>query len=200
MKQRVLTTPPQKTISGQQYKYILSLLNDRLPPPSTFHIRLLPTMKSAIDKAGKRLFAQDDDARQYAAADTVSEEYVAVSTDAEDTDHQTVCLQFSFLLHTLPMRFAKSLPHAETDPRAQHDVPPGLSERDTTVLRIVKRRANVLDKSFNLCGARFGWTFVIGTYPPSPLLSALHPPLRSPRRARIRRLMFSVVLQQSYLS
>lgn len=73
------------------------------------------------------------------------------------------------LPHPYSLRFAKSFPH---DPHAQHDVPPGLSERDTTVLRTVKRRANVLDKSFNLCGARFGWTFIIGTYPPLPPPSA----------------------------
>lgn len=53
-------------------------------------------MKSAIGKAGKRLFAQDDDARPYAAADAVSETYVAVPTDAEDTDYRTVRLQFNF--------------------------------------------------------------------------------------------------------
>ena len=163
-------------------------------------------MKSAIGKAGKRFFAQDDDAQQYAAADTFSEEYVAVPTDAEATDYRTVRLQFSFLLHTptslclLPN--PQSLPPAQTDPYAQHDVPPGLSERDTTVLRTVKRRADILDKYFNLCGARFGWTFVIGAYPSatSPLLLAPHPPIYSLGWSRIRRLMFSVVLQQSYLS
>ena len=53
-------------------------------------------MKSAIGKAGKRLFAQDDDAQQFAAADTISEEYVAVPTDTEGTDYRTVRLQFSF--------------------------------------------------------------------------------------------------------
>ena len=54
-------------------------------------------MKSAIGKAGKRLFAQDDDARQYAAADAVSETYIAVPTDAEDTDYRTVRFQFNFV-------------------------------------------------------------------------------------------------------
>jgi hypothetical protein len=60
-------------------------------------------MKSAIGKAGKRLFAQDDDAQLYAAADTLSEEYVAVSTEAEDTDNRTVRLRFNSLLHTLAL-------------------------------------------------------------------------------------------------
>jgi len=45
----------------------------------------------------------------------------------------------------------------------QRDFPPGLSESDTAILGTVKRRANILDKSFNLCGAQFGWTFIIGT-------------------------------------
>lgn len=71
----------------------------------------------------------------------------------------------------------QSLPPAQTDPYAQHDVPPGLSERDTAVLRTVKRRAHVLDKNFNLCGVRFGWTFIIGTY---PLPYIPHPASSSP--------------------
>lgn len=51
-------------------------------------------MKSAIGKARKRLFAQDDDARPYAAADNLSGEYVA-----DPTDYRTVRTQFNSLLH-----------------------------------------------------------------------------------------------------
>jgi len=45
-------------------------------------------------------------------------------------------------------------------------------------LRTVKHRAHVLDKSFNLCGARFGWTLIIALVPVvgdalNPLLSYL---------------------------
>jgi len=100
-------------------------------------------MKSAIGKARKRLFDQDDDARPYATADNLSEEYVPDPTEGGNTAYR------------------------------DRDVPPGLSERDATVLRTVKRRANVLDKSFNLCGVRFGWTFVIAIIP--VVGDALHP-------------------------
>ena len=44
-------------------------------------------------------------------------------------------------------------------------------------MRTVRHRANVLDKSFNLCGARFGWTLIIGTAPIPFLLHSLAPPL-----------------------
>jgi hypothetical protein len=40
-----------------------------------------------------------------------------------------------------------------------------LSERDLKILRSVNRRAHYLDKGFNLCGLRFGWTFIIGVSP-----------------------------------
>jgi len=107
-----------------------------LPSPSIIHTApLLPTMTSAICKARKRLFAHDEDAQQYAAADTFSEEYVVAQTDEGGTNHR------------------------------KRDLPPGLSERDAAVLRTVKHRANVLDKSFNLCGARFGWTLIIALVP-----------------------------------
>ncbi|KAH9948724.1 hypothetical protein B0H21DRAFT_732820 [Amylocystis lapponica] len=43
--------------------------------------------------------------------------------------------------------------------------PPGLNARDTKILRSVKRRAHYLDRGFNLCGLRFGWTFVVGVVP-----------------------------------
>lgn len=44
----------------------------------------------------------------------------------------------------------------------QRELPPGLSARDAKILKSVKRRAHYLDKGFNLCGMRFGWTFIIG--------------------------------------
>lgn len=49
--------------------------------------------------------------------------------------------------------------------RRKRELPPGLSERDARILRSVKRRAHYLDKGFNLCGLRFGWTFIIGIIP-----------------------------------
>ncbi|GAA5974596.1 hypothetical protein JCM11641_007017 [Rhodosporidiobolus odoratus] len=44
-------------------------------------------------------------------------------------------------------------------------MPPGLSKRDERILRSVRRRAHYLDKGFNLCGFRVGWTFFIGLIP-----------------------------------
>ncbi|KAH9031080.1 hypothetical protein EDB84DRAFT_1493491 [Lactarius hengduanensis] len=49
--------------------------------------------------------------------------------------------------------------------RRKRQLPPGLSDRDAAILRSVKRRAHYLDKGFNLCGFRFGWTFIIGIVP-----------------------------------
>ncbi|KAI9440049.1 hypothetical protein H4582DRAFT_1944698 [Lactarius indigo] len=49
--------------------------------------------------------------------------------------------------------------------RRKRQLPPGLSDRDAAILRSVKRRAHYLDKGFNLCGLRFGWTFIIGIIP-----------------------------------
>ncbi|KAI0001501.1 hypothetical protein BJV74DRAFT_711289, partial [Russula compacta] len=48
---------------------------------------------------------------------------------------------------------------------SQRDLPPGLSDRDAAILRSVKRRANVLDKRFKVCGAEFGWSLIIGIIP-----------------------------------
>ncbi|EFI27926.1 hypothetical protein CC1G_14417 [Coprinopsis cinerea okayama7 len=53
---------------------------------------------------------------------------------------------------------------APTD-TTQRELPPGLSARDAAILRSVKRRAHYLDKGFNLCGLRFGWTFIINLVP-----------------------------------
>ncbi|GBE88566.1 hypothetical protein SCP_1303830 [Sparassis crispa] len=49
--------------------------------------------------------------------------------------------------------------------RRKRELPPGLSSHDEKILRTVKRRAHHLDKGFNICGMRFGWTFVIGIIP-----------------------------------
>ncbi|KAN0138967.1 hypothetical protein V8E53_003355 [Lactarius tabidus] len=49
--------------------------------------------------------------------------------------------------------------------RRKRQLPPGLSDRDAAILRSVKRRAHYLDKGFNLCGIRFGWSFIIGIVP-----------------------------------
>ncbi|KAG6870199.1 hypothetical protein C0992_000769, partial [Termitomyces sp. T32_za158] len=43
--------------------------------------------------------------------------------------------------------------------------PPGLSARDTEILKSVQRRAHYLDKGFSIFGFRFGWTFFIGLIP-----------------------------------
>jgi len=49
--------------------------------------------------------------------------------------------------------------------KRRRDLPPGLSKRDQKILRKVQFRAHHLDKGFNLCGMRFGWTFVVGLIP-----------------------------------
>ncbi|KAJ3562068.1 hypothetical protein NP233_g9806 [Leucocoprinus birnbaumii] len=49
--------------------------------------------------------------------------------------------------------------------RRQRAMPPGLSKRDARILKSVRKRAHYLDKGFNLCGFRFGWTFWIGLVP-----------------------------------
>ena len=47
----------------------------------------------------------------------------------------------------------------------QCDVAPGLSPHDAKILKTVQRRARCLGKGFDLCGLRFGWTFIIGIVP-----------------------------------
>ncbi|THH09282.1 hypothetical protein EW145_g2131 [Phellinidium pouzarii] len=47
----------------------------------------------------------------------------------------------------------------------KRELPPGLSERDKKILKKVKKRAHRLDKGFNICGMRFGWTFIVGLVP-----------------------------------
>ncbi|KAA1467092.1 hypothetical protein DENSPDRAFT_750282, partial [Dentipellis sp. KUC8613] len=49
--------------------------------------------------------------------------------------------------------------------RRRREMPLGLTKKEEKILRSVKRRAHYLDKGFNLCGLRFGWTFVIGIIP-----------------------------------
>jgi len=49
--------------------------------------------------------------------------------------------------------------------RRRRDIPPGLSERDSRILKSVNRRAHHLDRGFSLCGFRFGWTFLLSLIP-----------------------------------
>ncbi|KAG8907171.1 hypothetical protein FRB99_005143 [Tulasnella sp. 403] len=49
--------------------------------------------------------------------------------------------------------------------RRKRELPPGLSPRDEAILRKVKKRAHYLDKGFNVCGFKFGWTAIIGFVP-----------------------------------
>ncbi|KAL0573236.1 hypothetical protein V5O48_008724 [Marasmius crinis-equi] len=49
--------------------------------------------------------------------------------------------------------------------RRKRAIPPGLSSRDTKILKSVQKRAHYLDKGFSICGFRFGWTFIIGIIP-----------------------------------
>ncbi|KAI0051043.1 hypothetical protein FA95DRAFT_1461976, partial [Auriscalpium vulgare] len=49
--------------------------------------------------------------------------------------------------------------------RRKRELPPGLTKQEEAILRSVKRRAHYLDKGFNVCGLRFGWTFIIGIIP-----------------------------------
>jgi hypothetical protein len=73
-------------------------------------------MTSAICKARKRLFAHDEDAQRYAAADTFSEEYVVAQTDEGGTNHRKVCpaIHLFFLAQKRPHIPKIYLPHAET--------------------------------------------------------------------------------------
>lgn len=56
----------------------------------------------------------------------------------------------------------------------QRELPPGLSKRDTKILKSVQKRAHRLDKGFTLCGFRFGWMFIIGA---SSFLPSLPSPI-----------------------
>jgi hypothetical protein len=49
--------------------------------------------------------------------------------------------------------------------RRKRPPPPGLTKQEARVLRKIARRAHYLDKGFNVCGIRFGWTFIIGLIP-----------------------------------
>ncbi|KAJ8072021.1 hypothetical protein AAF712_009639 [Marasmius tenuissimus] len=49
--------------------------------------------------------------------------------------------------------------------RRKRAIPPGLSSRDTKILKSVQKRAHYLDKGFSICGFQFGWTFIIGIIP-----------------------------------
>ena len=48
---------------------------------------------------------------------------------------------------------------------SQRPAPPGLSKHDAQILKSVQTRAHHLDKGFNFCGVRFGWSFFIALIP-----------------------------------
>lgn len=123
-------------------------------------------MDSAINKAGKRLFARN--LEQYTPADPLYEEYV---DERGRTKRRKVRLlscpatSHLVLVLVLPSRAAHMFRTSNADsPHTQRQLPPGLSDRDAAILRSVKRRAHYLDKGFNLCGLRFGWAFIIGSH------------------------------------
>lgn len=60
---------------------------------------------------------------------------------------------------------ARRVTYYSTTRHFQRELPPGLSQRDEKILMKVKKRARRLDKSFSMCGVRFGWTFLIGKNP-----------------------------------
>ncbi|KAH9972790.1 hypothetical protein BGW80DRAFT_1172617 [Lactifluus volemus] len=45
-------------------------------------------------------------------------------------------------------------------------LPPGLTPEEVKVLRAVQRRANFLDKGFNVCGAEFGLSVILASFVP----------------------------------
>ena len=49
--------------------------------------------------------------------------------------------------------------------KRKRPLPEGLSPADAKLLKKIRRRAHYLDKGFNLCGLRFGWTFFLGLIP-----------------------------------
>jgi hypothetical protein len=69
-------------------------------------------MTSAICKARKRLFAHDEDAQRYAAADTFSEEYVVAQTDEGGTNHRKVCPAIHFFFSSTTPTHPKNIPAA----------------------------------------------------------------------------------------
>ncbi|PKI83340.1 hypothetical protein MVES_002786 [Malassezia vespertilionis] len=68
-------------------------------------------------------------------------------------------------------RFEPEDPYYETyehngkQKRRKRPLPQGLTRKEEKILRKVLRRAHYLDKGFNICGMRFGWTFLIGLIP-----------------------------------
>lgn len=143
-------------------------------------------MSSVINKAGKQLFARH--LEQYTPADPLYEEYVdkrgrtkrrkvrlhpASATSRISSRRVSLSPAWSRTAHIVGVSNADSC-------RTQRQLPPGLSDRDAAILRSVKRRAHHLDKGFNLCGLRFGWSFIIGSHlsaPPSSLPSPPQSPL-----------------------
>lgn len=100
-------------------------------------------------KAGRKLFEKH--LHQYEPADPYYETY----TDKRGRQRRRKVRRYPFRPLVL------FLTHPGD---AQRELPPGLSSHDAKILRSVKKRAHYLDKGFNICGMRFGWTFVIGEW------------------------------------
>jgi hypothetical protein len=76
-------------------------------------------MTNPISKAGKKLFAQDPDVRQYAAADTAYEEgeYVPVQQEGENADRRKVRSLAYFSIHSFfPLQFGPPTPSCTCTP------------------------------------------------------------------------------------
>jgi Domain of unknown function (DUF4112) len=106
-------------------------------------------MSALLGKAGKKLFEKHLQA--YEPPDPVYETY---TNDRGKVKQRRVSARYPpYCLRTI------------SDPDLQRELPPGLSERDAKILLAVKRRARRLDKGFNLCGLRFGYTFFLSLIP-----------------------------------
>lgn len=87
--------------------------------------------------------------------------------------------------------------------RRKRAIPPGLSQRDAKILKSVQRRAHYLDRSFSVCGLRFGWAVIIGLVPGigdfADLILAYYVVLRKARQAElpewlVRRMLMNCIV------
>jgi hypothetical protein len=115
-------------------------------------------MSSAINKAGLKLFSRH--LEHYTPSDPLYEDYVDGRGRTKRRKVRLYPLSPSLISSRRP---SSGMTDADS-PRTQRQLPPGLSDRDAAILRSVKRRAHYLDKGFNLCGIRFGWSFIIGEH------------------------------------
>ena len=114
-------------------------------------------MSNALNKAGMKLFARH--LEHYTPEDPLYEEYV----DKRGRTKRRKVRLYHLPPLSSPPALILYMSNADA-PRTQRQIPPGLSDRDAAILRSVKRRAHHLDKGFNLCGVRFGWSFIIGSH------------------------------------